>query len=443
MTANADTIYALSTAAGRAGVAVIRVSGPKAFASLKALNGKVNPARRANLSYLRFAEKTIDHAITISFPAPHSFTGEDVVELQLHGGRAIITAVSQALAQLGCRMAEPGEFTRRAFLNDKLDLTEAEGLADLIDAETEAQRKQALRQMGGELSQVYENWRGQLVRILAHCEADIDFPDEDLPKNIIERRINELQQLAGTVEAYLNDKRRGERLREGFNIAIVGAPNVGKSSLLNALAGRDAAIVSTRAGTTRDVVEVHLDIGGYPVILADTAGLRETSDAIEQEGIKRALQRAEHADLTLVLFNAEDLPRMDTASEALINDRALVVLSKWDLLINNPYISKGWFPVSAKNGFGINVLLANILEKLRQWNDETGAPPLTRERHREALQACLSFLKRAVIAYQEQAHLELVAEDIRLATRQLGRITGRVDVEDLLDMIFKDFCVGK
>jgi tRNA modification GTPase len=436
---SADTIYALSSAPGKAGVAVVRVSGEGAGAALlKLTDKKALPApRQLELAWLKNNGQILDKAMAVYFKAPHSFTGEDVVEFHVHGGRAVVQALCAALSNFQMRMAEPGEFTRRATLSGKLDLTEAEGLADLIAAETEAQRAQALRQMGGALSKMYENWREELLRILAHAEADIDFPDEDLPPHLLEARVKEIGKLIREIENHLNDARRGERLREGFSIAILGAPNAGKSSLINALAQREAAIVSARAGTTRDVVEVHLDLGGYPVILADTAGLREASDEIEVEGIRRALARAKEADLKIVLFDAASAP--DKTSLDLLDEKAIAVASKMD----SAKPDKKFLPISAKTGQGIPELLSAITQRLKRWMEENPTPPLTRERHREALLHALQCLRRAETGVKHKEAYEITAEELRLAAQALGRITGRVDIEDVLDVIFKDFCIGK
>jgi tRNA modification GTPase len=487
---SADTIYALSSAPGKAGVAVVRVSGERAGAALlKLTDKKALPApRQLELAWLKNNGQILDKAMAVYFKAPHSFTGEDVVEFHVHGGRAVVQALCAALSGLEMRMAEPGEFTRRATLNGKLDLTEAEGLADLIAAETEAQRAQALRQMGGALSKIYESWREELLRILAHAEADIDFPDEDLPPHLLEARVKEIGKLIREIENHLNDARRGERLREGFSIAILGAPNAGKSSLINALAQREAAIVSARAGTTRDVVEVHLDLGGYPVILADTAGLREAEDEIEVEGIRRALARAKEADLKIVLFDAASTP--DKTSLDLLDEKAIAVFSKTDISqdvmpaqagIHGKGLSGGeaismdsrlsayalratadkhaktrrsfseagrgsdgsFLAVSSKTGAGIPELLNAITQRLKRWMEENPTPPLTRERHREALLHALQCLRRAETAVKHKEAYEITAEELRQAAQALGRITGRVDIEDVLDVIFKDFCIGK
>lgn len=444
-----QTIYALSTAPGRAGVAVIRISGPQAADALQALCGSDLPrARTAFLRKLRDAEgMLLDEGMVLWFPRPHSFTGEDVVELQVHGGRAVLAALFEALGkQPGLRLAEPGEFSRRAFENGKLDLTEAEGLGDLINAETEAQRRQALRQMQGALGQLYEGWRNQLTRALAHLEADIDFPDEDLPAGVAAEVMPQIARLRAEIAAHLADNRRGERLRDGLMVAILGAPNVGKSSLLNALARREAAIVSEIPGTTRDVIEVHLDLGGYPVILADTAGLRDSADAIENEGVARALKRAEAADLKLVVLDAtkKTVPK---ETLALVDADALVVANKTDAAsIPAGYEVNGRpvLGVSVRNGAGMSALLDALEKEVVARIGLGGSASLTRARHREALTDCVAALDRFLTGNgRNNPAPELAAEDVRLAARALGRITGRIDVEDLLDVIFRDFCIGK
>ncbi len=456
------TIFALSTAPGRSGVAVVRVSGPKSRAALTALGGPADlEARRALLVDLRSPEggETIDRALVLAFPRPHSFTGEDVVELHLHGGPAVVRAALEALAgQDGLRPAEPGEFTRRAFDNGKLDLTEVEGLADLIAAETEAQRRQALRQMRGALSALTEDWRYRLLAALAHMEAVIDFPDEDLPPDVWRQSKDLVSQLKDDISQYLNQNTAGERLRDGYQIAIVGAPNVGKSSLLNALAQRDVAIVAESAGTTRDVIEVHLDLGGYPVILVDTAGLRDEigrapgqrggpgSDAIgvvEAEGMRRARLRAEGADLKLVVADLRDWPDLEPSGYELLDETAVLVLNKLDLAPApeaTRHRGRPLFAISARDGTGLGALLDHLRDLVTGDLGVSGsAPILTRLRHRRALEDCRDGLIRALAAHE----VALAAEDLRLAIRALGRITGRVDVEDLLDVIFKEFCIGK
>ncbi|MCB9982906.1 MAG: tRNA uridine-5-carboxymethylaminomethyl(34) synthesis GTPase MnmE [Rhodospirillales bacterium] len=442
-----DTIFALASGPGRVGVAVIRVSGPQSWAGLQALTGRADfTPRMAALVDLRVKDsrETLDRALVLPFKAPASYTGEDTVEYHLHGGRAVVDAVLGALAGLeGHRMAEPGEFTRRAFENGKMDLTEAEAVADLIDAETQAQRLQALSQMGGALMGLYEGWSETLKRALAHLEADIEFPDEDLPEGIAPEITADLNEISQEMEDHLNDNRRGERLREGITIVVIGAPNVGKSSLVNALAQRDVAITSEMAGTTRDVIEAHLDLGGYPVILADTAGLRpdqigaEGQEGIESEGIRRALTRAEQADITLLVFDAS-APEVDAHTLALIDERAILLANKMDKGGAKAQIDAA-LPISVASGEGLSELLRVLEERIRGMIGVREAPALTRQRHRSHIEEALEALQRSLNADLP----ELVAEDVRLAVRSLGRITGRVDVEDLLDVIFRDFCIGK
>jgi tRNA modification GTPase len=380
----------------------------------------------------------LDHALVLWFPAPASYTGEDSAELHLHGGPAVIAAVGGALATLGARPAEPGEFTRRAFLNGRMDLTAAEGIADLVAAETDAQRRQALRQAEGSLAALYGGWAGRLTRLLAHQEAAIEFAEDDLPTDLDDRARAGAAALRAEIAAHLDDGRRGERLRDGVLVAILGAPNAGKSSLLNALAGREAAIVSARAGTTRDVVEARLALAGVPVTLADTAGLREAADEIEQEGIRRARRRAEEADLVIAVFAADAPP--DAATLAWAGPGAVVLANKVDLATPPPAIG-GQAPlaVSARTGAGLDALRARLeLEVARLAGAAEGAV-LTRPRHRAALSEAATWLAEA-----EGAPLpELAAEALRAATRALGRLTGRVGVEDVLDVVFRDFCIGK
>lgn len=437
------TIFALASGTGRSGIAVIRISGPLARQALAALTGREKPplARRAGMRLLTTPDggEVLDQALTLWFPAPHSFTGEDVVELHLHGGRAVIAGVIEALAALpGLRLAEPGEFTRRAFLAGKLDLTEVEGLVDLIDAETTAQRRQALRQMDGALSALYEDWRTRLIRCLAHTEAAIDFADEELPMDMMSAIQAEVRELREEMRAHLADGRRGEMLRDGFRIAIIGPPNAGKSSLLNWLAQRDAAIVSEIAGTTRDVIEVHLDLGGYPVLLADTAGLRETVDGIEAEGIRRARNWAAGADLQLLVLDATQPAPVDAVPDAPI----MRVLNKVDLKIKGhtrQSLPIDAIAISVRTGEGLEALLQKLTALVAEKLDMADTPSLTRERHRAAVALCVEALDR----FLDGRVADLAAEDMRVAVRALGRITGRADVEDLLDVIFRDFCLGK
>ena len=442
-----DTIYALSSAAGRAGVAVIRLSGPGTGDALEALTGKgPGEARKAELRRLRSPDsgEPIDRALVLFFPGPASFTGEDTVEFHVHGGRAVVAALLDALAALaGLRSALPGEFTRRAFENGKLDLTEVEGLADLIDAETEAQRRQALRQMEGALGRLYEDWRARLMRLLAYAEAEIDFPDEEVPGDLLKSLGPEVERLRSDIAIHLKDGHRGERLREGVEVAIVGPPNAGKSSLLNRLSRREAAIVSEEAGTTRDVVEVRLDLGGVPVTLADTAGLREAASEIEAEGVRRALARAETADLRIVVEACDGRGGL-TGGFASAREGDLRLLNKVDLS-GSSGVPEGVsaIRVSATTGVGLDELERVLTMRVAELASLSEHPVITRARHREGLLDCLASLARVEEGLRKARETELVAEDLRLAARALGQITGRVDVEDLLDIVFRDFCIGK
>ena len=440
------TIFALSTAGLPSAIAIVRTSGPASHAAVETLIGRVPEPRSATLALLcdPVTGEAIDRGIVLWFPAPASATGEDMAEFHVHGSPAIIRQMLAVLAaQSGCRLAQPGEFTRRAFENGKLDLTEAEAIADLINAETVLQKSQALSQLEGHLSRVYENWAQTLKKALAHLEADLEFPDEDMPEGVAPALLDTLQTLQIEIAAHLNDNKRGERLRDGIRIAVMGAPNAGKSSLVNALAKRDIAIVSEQAGTTRDVIEVHLDLGGYPVILADTAGLRPdqlsgtAQDAIESEGIRRALERAQQADIRLLLFDATVLPQQDSHTKALINENALILYNKKDAFLGAP--PPGALMISAKSGDGLDDFLVMLIAHIEKLMGRRETPSLTRARHREALVACHEALGRALTAPLP----ELTAEDTRLAIRALGSITGHVDVEDLLDVIFRDFCIGK
>lgn len=443
-----DTIYALASAQGRSGVAVMRVSGPDAWQGLTQLTSKASfEPRKSYLATLRHpvSHETLDQALVIAFKSPQSFTGEDVVEYHVHGGPAVINAMLGALSGLtGYRLAQPGEFTRRAFLNGKMDLTEAEAVADLIHAETQLQKNQALMQMEGGLFSLYESWAEELKRILAYIEADLEFPDEDLPEGILPQMKPKVEALIKIIDDHLNDNRRGERLRDGIHIAIIGAPNAGKSSLINVLAQREVAIVSPLAGTTRDIIEAHLDIGGYPVIIADTAGLRPEElnesghDAIESEGVRRALRRAQEADIRIILYDGTQ-GTLDPHSFALEGqENSIPVINKVDENIALVHPADP-IRISAKGQSGIDVLLEEILKKIKHLYGVLDAPTITRARHRDALQICRDALMRSLGA----PYPELSAEDLRLAVRGLGRITGRVDVEDLLDVIFRDFCIGK
>ncbi len=435
----ADTIYAVSTAPGRAGVAVIRVSGPEAGRALSALTGKALPEPRvAALSRLRDADgRAVDEGLVLYFAAPASFTGEDVAEFHIHGGRATVEAVLLALGSLGLRPAEAGEFTRRAVENGKLDLTRAEAIADLVDAETDAQRRQALRQYDGALAELYEGWRADLVRAGAWAEAAIDFSDEELPADTFHQARVTISEMLDRMRKHLNDSRRGEVLRDGLQLAVIGPPNAGKSSLVNALARRDVAIVAETAGTTRDVIEVRMNLGGYPVTLADTAGLRAAFETIEAEGVRRARARAEAADLVLLLLDGSAADPWDGVSPAMRAD--LVVFNKSDLRWPE---KRDGIAISLKTGEGLDAMIGSLIASVRERLEQpTEAPVLTRARHRGAIEAAMRSLEHALVAPDDQP--ELMAEDLRLAQRALGRITGRVDIEELLDVVFREFCIGK
>lgn len=451
------TIFALASGGARAGVAVVRLSGPAAADAISALcPGAALPApRMAGLRDLidPATGDLLDRALVLRFAAPGSFTGEDVAEFHLHGGPAVVEGVLSALGRIGgLRPAEAGEFTRRAFVNGKMDLTQAEAIADLVAAETAEQRRQALDQAAGSLGKLYEDWRRRLIGAISHVEATIDFADEDLPEEIDRAARDRLAVLAEEISAHLNDGRRGEWLRSGVHLALLGRPNAGKSTLLNLLAGRDAAIVSETAGTTRDVIEVHLDLGGVPVIVADTAGLRDSEDAIEQEGVRRAADRADRADLRLLVLEPEDWPDVPADLRALTADgRAMVLLNKADLAGWGGRAADGAnldgapvLPLSAKTGEGVDAFLADLTARVRGFALAGGgaAPAPTRARHRHALEEARASLEAALAGWSDQG-AELTAEDLRLAARAVGRITGRVDVEDLLDVIFSDFCIGK
>lgn len=455
------TIFALSSGQGRAGVAVIRVSGPGVPAILISMASPVPQPRIAGLRKVRApgTGDIIDQALVLFFPGPGSQTGEDVAEFQIHGGRAVVAAMLAALASFpACRLAEPGEFARRAFENGKIDLTAAEGLADLVDAETEAQRRQALRQAGGVLARLYDSWRSSLIAASALVEAAIDFSDErDVFADAVGRARVVVEELRQVIAAHLDNGRRGEILREGFQVALVGAPNAGKSSLFNALAQRDAAIVSPEAGTTRDIIEVRLDLGGIPVVLADTAGLREIGAAVELEGMRRTRDRARRADLVLWVVNgAERSGGKSSQSAARLFDtqefptcEMLVVLTKADLLARNggqgadasEFVGDPDVHVSAVTGQGIDQLEKLIASKASRCIGAVEAPALTQARHRTQLEACHGALGRFLAGNLDEA--ELRAEDLRIAVLALGRITGRVDVEDVLDHVFGRFCIGK
>ena len=442
-----ETVFALSTGAGRAALAVIRLSGPEVETALAHLGVDKLPApRQAVVRKLYDPEggALLDEALVLRFVAPHSFTGEDMAELHVHGGLAVTQSILAALAKLEiCTPAEAGEFTRRAVLNAKMDLTGAEAIADLIDAEGGAQQAQALRQMSGSLRQLMEGWRETLKTTLAHVEADIEFADEDLPGGLGQRALEGVPELAAAMQAHLQDT-RGLALRDGLRVALLGAPNAGKSSILNRLSGKDAAIVSARAGTTRDVIEVAMVLGGVPVTLVDTAGLREAGDDIEREGVRRAKLQAEAADIRLLVLSPDTRAPQGEVEATQAAD--LVICNKADLGAV-PAAELGSFAggdtlsLSTLTGEGETALLAALQGLVTQRTGAKEAPVLTRERHRQALSEACTALERALAI--ADTGLELAAEDLRLAQRALGRITGAVDIEQLLNIVFADFCIGK
>jgi tRNA modification GTPase len=449
------TIFALSSGRPPAAVAVMRICGPQAGRALEKLIGRIPPPRRAVLARVRdpAAGEVIDEALALWFPGPNSETGEDMAEVQVHGGQAVIAALLGALGRIeGCRMAEPGEFTRRAFMNGRLDLTEVEGLADLIAAETPAQRRQAFRQLKGLIGDQAEAWRRQIIEPLALVEARIDFSDEaDVPEDLLGPALHTAQQLRDTIAAVLADGGRGERLRDGLVVAIAGPPNAGKSTLLNRLARREAAIVSPYPGTTRDVIEVHLDLAGYPVTLLDTAGIRASDDPVEQEGIRRAAARAAAADLVLWVIDSQATEcAITNVAENQIKTTCWLLKNKVDLVEDklcksSEYRSAAYaneFAISAATGAGIEALIGALSNYAATYFAATESALVTRARHRRALEETVAALDHALIQGASGPE-ELIAEDLRAAATTLGRLTGRVDVEDILDVIFRDFCIGK
>jgi len=442
------TIYALSTGPGISGVAIIRLSGKDSLNVIKALTNKDLPKPRYAALRKIFkpnSKDLIDEGIIMWFAGPESYTGEDMAEIHVHGSKAVIDALHTSISKIeNCRLAEPGEFTKLAFQNGKIDLLQAESVADLISSETEIQRQQAIKIMNGKSAVQFNFLREKLLKILSNVEAKIDFPDEDLPNNILDEIKNSSREIIKKIEKILNDQKIGERIREGFKIAIVGPTNAGKSSLLNHLSNRDVAIVSEIAGTTRDVIETHLNIDGYPVIVSDTAGIRESKNEIEKKGIKLSLNRAEQADLKLVVVDAKKLDFTDVL-KGLLDQNAILVINKSDLLRRDidPEIKKlNHVLISLKENSNIDELISKIKNNLKNKFITSDDILITRERHRQHLEQCLEHLKN-FNKKNEDDDFDKAAEDLRLATRQLGMIVGKVDVEEILGSIFNDFCIGK
>jgi len=442
------TIYALSSGSGISGVAVIRVSGKNTIEVIKKLTNSGLPSPRV-ATLKKFSKnggkKLIDEGVVIWFPGPNSYTGEDLAEFHVHGSRAVINAMHQAISRIKkCRLAEPGEFTKIAFQNGKISLLKAESVADLISSETEIQRKQALKIMSGSSSKKFTLWRNKLLKVLSHIEAKIDFPDEDLPKKIIKVIQKTSNNVLKEIKKALDDQKVGERIREGFKIAIIGPPNSGKSSLLNYLSKRDVAIVSEIAGTTRDVIETHLNLDGYPVIVSDTAGIRSSKNEIEKKGIKIALKRAEDADLKIVIMSAKNID-FTGVLKSFLNKNAILVINKSDLIkrkLNNKFKKHEHVLISIKKDLNLNKLIAKIKSKLKSKFTTTEDILITRERHRQNLINCVQHLEKFQRKKAAQ-DFDKAAEDLRLATRHLGMIVGKVGVEELLGSIFNDFCIGK
>ncbi len=442
------TIYALSSGPGVSGIAVVRISGQETAKAIELLTGKNVPKPR--VATLRKINKIntselIDEGIILWFPGPESYTGEDMAEIQVHGSKAVIDALHTSISKIeNCRLAEPGEFTKLAFQNGKINLLKAESVADLISSETEIQRQQAIKIMNGKSADQFNFLREKLLKILSHIEAKIDFPDEDLPNDILDEIKKSYDDVSQNIEKILNDQKVGERIREGFKIAILGPTNAGKSSLLNHLSNRDVAIVSEVAGTTRDVIETHLSIDGYPVIISDTAGIRDSKDEIEKKGIKLSLNRAEEADLKLVVVDAKSLNFTDILKN-LLDENAILVINKSDLLegdINSEIKKLNHVLISIKENLNIDELISKIKNNLKNKFITTDDILITRERHRQHLEQCLEHLNN-FDKKNEVEDFDKAAEDLRLATRHLGMIVGKVDVEEILGSIFNDFCIGK
>ena len=442
------TIYALSSGPGISGVAIIRISGSDASKAITLLTRKPLPVPRAasfrKINNINNSE-LIDEGIIIWFPGPESYTGEDMVEIHVHGGKAIVLALQKELSKIeNFRLAEPGEFTKIAFQNGKINLLKAESIADLISAETEIQRLQAVKIMKGKSGEKFDNLREKLLKILSFIEAKIDFPEEDLPDENVKQIKKDTSEVLNQIKKILDDQKVGEIIREGFKIAIVGPTNAGKSSLLNNLSNRDVAIVSEIAGTTRDVIETHLNIDGYPVIISDTAGIRNSKDEIEKKGIKLSLDRAENADLKLVVVDAKSIDLKGFLND-LLKDNAILVVNKSDLIegeLDTEVTDLDHVLISLKKNLNLDKLISKIKDRLKTKFIINEDILITRERHRQHLVQCSDNL-RNFLKKNDKKDFDKAAEDLRLATRHLGMIVGKVDVEEVLGSIFNDFCIGK
>ncbi|MBU6338788.1 MAG: tRNA uridine-5-carboxymethylaminomethyl(34) synthesis GTPase MnmE [Rickettsiales bacterium] len=437
-----QTIFSLITGNFGGSVSVIRISGAKTVECLKSLGFKGNIThQKTSLQKIVKNGEVIDEALVTFFKSPHSFTGEDVAEISIHASPFIIKKLFKILLEIkDVRFAEAGEFSKRAFLNGKMDLVQAEAIPDLITAETEAQHKQAIKQLQGELGKIYEDWRFRLIQTAAHLEAFIDFPEDDLPQDIIDKVESDVKNLSNEIKSHLSDNKIGQKIKDGLSLAIIGSPNVGKSSLINFLAKSEVAIVSEIAGTTRDIVETHLSIAGVAVKIADTAGLRATNDLIEKEGIRRALEKAKNADLKIFMLDANN-PVIDEENKKLIDENTIILVNKIDLCEKIPQniIELKPLLISLTGKINVSNLLAKLEEKIKEILPKTELAVITQERYRTALEGSIQYLEE----FSLTKNIELAAEDLRMATREIGKITGKVDIENILDVIFSSFCIGK
>ncbi len=439
-----NTIFALATPMVKSGVAIIRISGENAAKALEKFDifESLEP-RKAHFRELKCQNEVIDHVLLLWFPAPHSFTGENILEIQAHGSKAVLTEIIKCLSEIpDFRLAEAGEFAKRAFLNGKMDLTQAEGLADLIDAETSMQHRQAIRQMSGVLKNLYESWRAKLLKIMSLLEAYIDFPDEEIPADITKDIEEEIELLKNSINSHILNSSSGEIIREGLYIPIIGAPNVGKSSLINHLSRRNVAIVSEIAGTTRDVIEVHMEIAGISVTLADTAGIRESEDVIERAGIEKAKLSVANSDLKIIIFESGKIKKQMKDIASHIDENAIILINKIDHMNFSEAETAGLanvIPISIKENSGLDRFMEILKAKILDLVNPSADPVMTRARHRVNLEHCLENL----MLFSMEKEIILAAEDVRMAARSLGQITGKIDVEEILGEIFSNFCIGK